>query len=466
MERASRTFTPAETEAFAALSGDWNPAHVDPLAARRLIAGGPIAHGIHVLLWALDATGPGSGFARVRCTFRQPVRVGEQASATLGADGALAIQSGGRDAIEATVDWAAAAAGGSVRPAPARAEPALRAAGDLAAAAGVLDVASGAQEALFPALAARVPAGQLAALVSVSRLVGMECPGRLSILRALDLRFDGRALGPTLAWRVARFDPRFSSVRLEVAADGVAGTVDAFLAPSPAAQPGTAALSGTIGAGTFAGACALVVGGSRGLGETTAKLLAAAGANVRVTYRDGEEDARRVCDDIRGAGFLAEAVRLDVLDPAAADALGGWRPSHLFYFATPPIALAESARFHAPLFRRYVACYVEGFVHLVEALAADGTPLVAFYPSTAALDEIQPKALEYASAKAAGEAACRHLERLYPGVRIVVSRLPRVRTDATATVMPVEAAEAAEVMRDELRRLPRASRAAGTPPPR
>jgi len=50
MERASRTFTPAETEAFAAVSGDWNPAHVDPLAARRLIAGGPIAHGVHVLL--------------------------------------------------------------------------------------------------------------------------------------------------------------------------------------------------------------------------------------------------------------------------------------------------------------------------------------------------------------------------------------------------------------------------------
>ena len=80
MERASRTFTPAETEAFAAVSGDWNPAHVDPLAARRLIAGGPIVHGVHVLLWALDATGPGTGLARVRCTFRQPVRIGEHAS--------------------------------------------------------------------------------------------------------------------------------------------------------------------------------------------------------------------------------------------------------------------------------------------------------------------------------------------------------------------------------------------------
>ena len=44
-----RTFTPADVEAFAAASGDWNPAHVDPLAARRLIAGGPIVHGMHAL---------------------------------------------------------------------------------------------------------------------------------------------------------------------------------------------------------------------------------------------------------------------------------------------------------------------------------------------------------------------------------------------------------------------------------
>lgn len=466
MERASRTFTPSEVEAFAAASGDWNPAHVDALLARRLIAGGPIVHGVHALLWALDASGPGPGLARVRCSFRQPVRVGETARAT--SDGSrLAVASGGRDALEATVEWSAAAPGPRPAHAPARAEPVLRSAEGLAAADGTLEIASGDLAALFPALAARVPAGQLAALVAVSRLVGMECPGRFSLLHALDLRFDGRPVGAALAWRVERFDPRFSSVRIAVAADGLDGTVEAFLAPPPAAQPATSALRGAIEAGSFTGARALVVGGSRGLGEAAAKLLATGGADVRVTYRDGEEDARRVCEDIRSAGFRAEAVRLDVLDPDAPAALGGLRPTHLLYFATPRIALAESARFSAELLRLYVACYVEGFVRLVDAAAADGAPLAVFYPSTAALETIQPKALEYASAKAAGEAACRHLERLYPAVRMVVSRLPRVRTDATATVMPVEAAEAADVMTDVLRRLrAAASRGEGTPAPR
>ncbi|MET0555693.1 MAG: MaoC/PaaZ C-terminal domain-containing protein [Vicinamibacteria bacterium] len=470
MQTVARTFTAADVEAFAAASGDWNPAHVDPLAARRLIAGGPIVHGLHALLWALDGAAAGPGLARVRCTFRQPVRVGERATATphTGGDGTLeiAIQSGGRDALEAAVEWGPAQPEVAVRTAPARAEPELLTADDIASAQGALDVASGDLHALLPGLAGRLSAGALAALVSVSRLVGMQCPGRFSILRALDLRFDGAAPGPTLRWRVLRFDPRFSSVRIGVEAGGFEGTVDAFLAPAPSVQPGTADLGALVERGAFADARALVVGGSRGLGEVAAKLLAAGGADVRVTYRDGVRDAGRVCDDIRAAGFRAEPRRLDVLDPEAPAGLGGWRPSHLLYFATPHIALAESARFSAELFRRYGAYYVEGFVRLVEAIAADGAPLAAFYPSTAALDEIQPKALEYASAKAAGEAACRHLERLYPRLRVEVIRLPRVRTDATATVMPVEAAEAATVMRDVLRRLRAAPRAEDTAAPR
>jgi NAD(P)-dependent dehydrogenase (short-subunit alcohol dehydrogenase family) len=470
MHSAARTFTPADVEAFAAASGDWNPAHVDPLAARRLIAGGPIVHGVHALLWALDGAPAGSGLARVRCTFRQPVRVGERATATLrvGEDGtqAVAVQSGGRDALEAAIEWRAAEPDPARRPLPARADPLLRTAGEIASAEGALDVAGGDLAALLPTLAARLSAGALAALVSISRLVGMQCPGRFSILRALDLRFDGTAPGSTIRWRVVRFDPRFSSVRIAVEAGGFDGTVDAFLAPAPAVQPGAADLLAFAEPGAHAGARALVVGGSRGLGEVAAKLLAAGGADVRVTYRDGAADARRVCEDIRAAGFQAEPWRLDVLEPEAPAELDGWRPSHLLYFATPHIALAESARFSAELFRRYGAYYVEGFVRLVEAIATDGAPLVAFYPSTAALDEIQPKALEYASAKAAGEAACRHLERLYPRLRVRVTRLPRVRTDATATVMPVEAAEAAAVMRDELRRLPAAPRAEDMPAPR
>jgi hypothetical protein len=49
-----RTFTLQDQIAFAKFSGDYNPLHIDPVAARRLMFGAPVVHGIHSLLWALE----------------------------------------------------------------------------------------------------------------------------------------------------------------------------------------------------------------------------------------------------------------------------------------------------------------------------------------------------------------------------------------------------------------------------
>ena len=64
------------------------------------------------------------------------------------------------------------------------------------------------------------------------------------------------------------------------------------------------------------GKTALVTGGSQGIGETISRRLAAAGATVLVAARS-EEKAAAVAAAIVEAGGAAEAVRLDVADPAS-----------------------------------------------------------------------------------------------------------------------------------------------------
>jgi 3-oxoacyl-[acyl-carrier protein] reductase len=81
----------------------------------------------------------------------------------------------------------------------------------------------------------------------------------------------------------------------------------------------------------LAGKRALVTGASRGIGAAIAKALAAAGADVTITYARSPDQVARVVRDIEALGRRAVAIAADSTDAeavgrsveAAAEALGG-----------------------------------------------------------------------------------------------------------------------------------------------
>jgi enoyl-[acyl-carrier protein] reductase III len=72
------------------------------------------------------------------------------------------------------------------------------------------------------------------------------------------------------------------------------------------------------------GRVAVVTGSSRGLGAATARTLAGLGADVVVTYRREEEQARSVADAVRAQGRAAWVRSLDVGDATSVDDLFDW----------------------------------------------------------------------------------------------------------------------------------------------
>lgn len=61
----------------------------------------------------------------------------------------------------------------------------------------------------------------------------------------------------------------------------------------------------------------VVIGGSRGIGAAVARLAAARGWSVALTYHSGASEAQALADDITAAGGVARAMPCDVADEAS-----------------------------------------------------------------------------------------------------------------------------------------------------
>lgn len=289
---------------------------------------------------------------------------------------------------------------------------------------------------------------RVSALLCLSRLVGMECPGLHSLFSTFTVDCSWPTTGRGLEYRVVSVDSRFRLVKMDVYGLGINGRVEAFVRHPPIVQIGMSECSALVTRGEFAGQRCLVVGGSRGLGELTAKLLAAGGGHPIITYAVGEDDASRVARMITEWGGRCDIVKYDARGPARQQLEFMATPiSHVYYYATCPIFGRRTRNFDSKVLDEFIDFYVRGFYELcmaVQEIWRQG--ISVFYPSSVAVEDRPRGMAEYAMAKAAGEVLCADLNRFCPGMHITSARLPRLLTDQTAGFTPTRSANTAEVI--------------------
>ena len=461
-------FSADRQKRFAALSGDHNPMHVDEVAARRFLYGRTVAHGVHVVLRALELTlgrhPDAHSLRHLKARFSAPVLTDATAEFRTSAleDGSIRVRamSAGATAMDLSLtltDEQPAAPGvtaSSGLPPRQTAETLDEGAFD-GPVSGVVPLTFDEPTAgkLLPVLTGRLPAAQIAVLLAATRIVGMKCPGYHSIFSELELSFDADApRTDQLVYSVSSWDPRFRLVTLSVSGGGARGQIKAFLRPAPRQQPALAALAGDVVAHEFTGQRAMVVGGSRGLGEFVAKLMAAGDANICITYHRGADEAAAIAREIEASGKQATALRYDARTPenASLEALRDWRPTHLFFFATPTIYHAERTAFSQAHFNALCEIYLGGFSQLIETLAGSDDLRYVFCPSSEYVDSLPKGMPEYVAAKSASEGLCRYLARRYPDIRFVSPRLPRLATDQTADLLSPAAPPSVKAIREAL----------------
>lgn len=437
------------------------------MAARRSPFGECITHGVFVLLWALDQwqaeSGAGKQWQRVSAKFLRPVTTGLNVvvkSKLSGPEEAqLWVVDAGRVLVECTL--------GVKEPQSTRTTSSARDELPPRESPSAVDFPAFSKqpqsiglfaprqriESLFPALARTQPADSIAALLAATRIIGMKIPGEHSVFLQLDIVF-GPAPGPgPLAYRLSEYRKSSQRVAVAIEGGGAQGTLWAIVRPAPVTQPDMELIQRLVPAGRFQGRRVLVVGGSRGLGEVAAKILAAGGAEVALTYRLGKADAERIVQDIQAHGGIASGLQLDLSNPQweeTASAIGS-EIDHVCYFATPPIVGGDGSSFNFDLFSRFSTFYVAALFALAQWLAQrTAGRFFLFNASTVYVDKPPLRNLEYAAAKAASEACCRWLATAYPQARIYSARFPRLNTDQTASFLAAAEYDNAEIMLAEL----------------
>jgi acyl dehydratase/NAD(P)-dependent dehydrogenase (short-subunit alcohol dehydrogenase family) len=444
-----------QSHAFARLSGDSNPLHLDPVWARRLQFGECVVHGVNLTLIMLEEI------------FRvYPVPAGHQlAELSVQYDSALRVGEPLKIVVENSDDGNIKATAFSVKRVVQRLFVRLEALSVPEIAIGeqnpgsppcedvdfdgmmgargeaVLTFDSNLARRLFPVVNGTLPRAQIAVLLASTMIVGMRIPGLHSVFASLCLCFSDARRSSDLRYRVVKADPRFNLIIIDLDGGGAFGSLSALVRPQPVLQMDYLTVKERTLRRAFTARRVLVVGGSRGIGEATAKIAAASGGTVTITYSTGRADAVRVAEEIRAGGGQCSVAHLDVrveLMGQLQQLLCDGAPDDIFYFASPVIDVSKSATWRPLLFQRYVEFYITAFRVLVDQIVSTrpnrAMGLNIFYPSTAFLDCPPAWAFEYCAAKAAGESICRGLAASQTGVSVIYPRIPQLLTDQTAAV--------------------------------
>jgi MaoC like domain len=468
----TRIFTLNDQERFAALSRDYNPLHLDYAVARRTQFGGVLVHGVHGVLWALEILGTQvdkkCALTKIVVNFPQPLRLGQLVSCEIQghSNHAEIKMSANRELCTYIVvhyESASTPSASHVNMPPPRMSrpddfsPAIfNNLDDLEGMFGQIDLDHSLNDAssTFDSLKNFIPENQICALLASTEIVGMKCPGLRSIYSGLNLEFSSEvppahSSRELLKYSVKKVDPRFRMVTIEVKSESVKGELQAFLRSPASDQESLRTCIDLLEGQEYPNMRALVVGGSRGLGEIATKLLAASKADIVFTYHSGKADAERILNEINESGLKAIARKFDVVNDNLTECLpAGWLPTHLFYFPTPFIESGLPFRFKNELFQVFLQYYVTGFAKVVNGITRQ-TLKGVFYPSTSYLDTLPKNYSEYTAAKSAGETFCKSHAKV-AGYYAYIPRLKMLKTDQTNQVCKVTSLDSMKILMTEI----------------
>ena len=443
-------FTLGDQELFANLSEDFNPIHLDYIHSRRTQYGEPIVHGIHLMIKALDmyqiCLKKEKDISSLRVRFNKPVFLNESVSFCLKEDNfkktSISAQVNNMEVMNIHINQELKFNLDDLnyedlnqekldkKPNNLNMESIIKKKGNISISASGKDILNS-----FPGASKLLSYSAIKDLLTLSKLVGMACPGLHSIFGGFKVEICSSSRSSSLFYKVKRADSRFGLVDIDVISESIRGTVECIYRTPPVNQEKIDKIKELIPLSScFSNQYALIIGGSRGIGESIAKILCAGGANTIITYSTGLSDAERVSNEILRAGGNCQVAQYKVGEITLAQSkILLSKITHVYYMATPTIFKRSTIK---PIDKERVALFLNFFCLEFASMCSEldllGRKINVFYPSSEFVSSKPSNMFEYAFAKATGETLCEQLNNRLKNIVVKYYRLPVLLTDQTA----------------------------------
>lgn len=435
---AQRTFELKDQVSFAQASGDFNPIHTDPVEARRRRFGECIVHGVHGLLWGLDSllSDKSVDWTTLTCSFVSPIFLSRKISLWWDESNLilrLCEDELIRTEIRLETHHRAIAMQplGLERRGPSSSltVPLNLTDAEIIASRPNYDFRGSTRiaERMFPSLFDVYGADPVLVFLITTEIIGMQVPGLNSLFTKLVLKLkdgtDVKKSDITLS-----YDTRFNYLQVSLSLGNMKLHLEALRLNAARQMMSLDQIARATIPSEFHQSKALVVGGSRGLGEVVAKILAAGGAHVTITYNKGVDEASRLYEEFSRSGLSVDIKQLDVLQPNTMSLDHDY--TSIYYFASPRILNESIVSDLTQLTQDYSLFYRNAFMSLIRNVKSPGRHLRVFYPSTVFIDSPSPHFNCYAEQKLKGEELCHKLNQ-EPELHVTAVRLPALPTDQT-----------------------------------
>ena len=448
----SRYFSISDQNNFAFLSGDFNPIHISELEARRTIFGECIVHGINSLLWGLESFFNHYSYKIIflEVTFLKPIFLKQEVLCLFdeetkrlelytGADKCVDIKLNYNNSENVPIE------DHNLKKVDSNKAPNKLNQSDIKISQRINISFSGNPQyakKLYPYLTKILGAGIICQLASLSEIIGMRIPGMNSLYKSASIDFI--KFNSTPYFKVINSDERINLISVECHQPSLEAIIQAYFRPQPAQTNSCSEIYSKYKDLNFKHVRAIIIGGSRGLGATVAKLIAVGGGSSLITYKTGKEDAEEVKYDINNWSKECETKKLDILlDDISGLDLSSF--NQIYYFASPKIRENRSNIFDHSLYMNYCKYYVNGLSKLAE-LALKFKINSFFYPSSIFIDEKLLFFKEYIKAKIEGENVCKRIEKTST-IQFLYPRLPAMDTDQNLSILPRKLQDNLNVMK-------------------